>query len=122
MDQLVAINRTRIFSLDDAQRVLPVILRISESAQKEVDFLTRCLRTLPSASVDRDQELRQQIDSVVEVWESKISKLGAIPKGLWMADFDNGEGYWCWKLPEAQISHKHGYQDGFSGRKSIDPF
>jgi hypothetical protein len=37
-----------------------------------------------------------------------------------MADFDNGEGFYCWKYPEIKINHWHGYQDGFSGRILVE--
>ena len=40
-------------------------------------------------------------------------------KGLWLVDFDNGEGYYCWSYPEPAITHYHGYDDGFAGRISI---
>jgi serine/threonine protein kinase len=38
---------------------------------------------------------------------------------LWLVDFDNGQGYYCWSYPEATISHYHAYDDGFAGRMSI---
>jgi len=38
---------------------------------------------------------------------------------LWLVDFDNGEGYYCWSYPEPAITHYHGYDDGFAGRISI---
>jgi hypothetical protein len=34
-------------------------------------------------------------------------------------DFDNGDGYYCWSYPESAITHYHGYDEGFSGRMSI---
>ena len=44
---------------------------------------------------------------------------GLEAKGLWLVDFDNGEGYYCWSYPESSITHYHGYDDGFAGRISI---
>ena len=40
-------------------------------------------------------------------------------KGMWLADFDAGNGYYCWKFPENEIRFWHGYKDGFSGRVEI---
>ena len=34
-------------------------------------------------------------------------------------DFDSGEGYYCWRYPEAAVQHYHGYEDGFAGRMKI---
>ncbi len=45
--------------------------------------------------------------------------LGLEAKGLWLVDFDNGDGYYCWSYPEPAITHYHGYGDGFGGRISI---
>ena len=36
-----------------------------------------------------------------------------------VVDFDNGEGYYCWRYPEETIGHYHGYDDGFAGRMKI---
>ena len=45
--------------------------------------------------------------------------MGLEVKGLWLVDFDNGEGYYCWKYPESVVCHYHGYEDGFAGRMKI---
>jgi hypothetical protein len=46
-------------------------------------------------------------------------QLGCLPKGIWLVDFDNGEGYYCWRYGDDQIEYFHGYSDGFSGRIAI---
>ena len=48
-----------------------------------------------------------------------MEALGIVVKGLWLVDFDNGEGYYCWKYPEPAIRHYHGYDEGFAGRMKI---
>jgi hypothetical protein len=63
--------------------------------------------------------LEREVSSLILEWQSKIRRLGAEPQGLWIADFDSGTGYFCWKFPERTISHWHGYQDGFIRRQSI---
>ena len=69
---------------------------------------------------DRAVEMQAQIDQMVTRWHSKLERLGVRPKGVWLADFDNGTGYFCWKFPETKIMYYHGYQDGFSGRRKVD--
>ncbi|MBI3607499.1 MAG: DUF2203 family protein [Nitrospirae bacterium] len=46
-------------------------------------------------------------------------QLGCEVKGLWLVDFDNGEGYYCWKYPEDELEYFHEYTSGFSGRTKI---
>jgi hypothetical protein len=55
----------------------------------------------------------------VDNWAEAVRAMGLEAKGLWLVDFDNGEGYYCWKYPEQVISHYHGYEDGFAGRIPI---
>jgi len=49
-------------------------------------------------------------------WADGVMSLGIDVKGLWLVDFDNGSGYYCWQYPEASLQYFHGYEDGFSGR------
>ena len=42
-----------------------------------------------------------------------MEALGAEVKGVWLVDFDNGSGYYCWRWPETAIDHFHGYEEGF---------
>ncbi len=50
---------------------------------------------------------------------NEVQSLGLEAKGLWLVDFDNGEGYYCWCYPEETVAHYHGYEDGFRGRTRI---
>ena len=63
------------------------------------------------------QGLNDKLQSIVE--------LGALPKGVEPAlvDFpavvEGREGYLCWRLGEKRITHWHGIDEGFSGRKPL---
>ncbi len=118
---IIPLNHKRIFTLDAAQEILPIIYRITENAQKEVRTLSNRMEAMKRTSGMRASELEEEINRVIERWQQKVTKLGAKPKGLWLADFDFGQGYYCWKFPEVKISFSHGYNDGFSGRLAIHP-
>jgi hypothetical protein len=45
--------------------------------------------------------------------------MGCEVKGLWLVDFDNGEGYYCWQYPESNLEYFHGYTEGFAGRSKL---
>jgi hypothetical protein len=117
--EVVSLNRKKVFNLNDAQQLLPIIYRITDSAQKEVKLLANRVEAIKRTNVVRASEIESEINVIVEKWQDKVEKLGAKPKGLWLADFDKGDGYYCWKFPETQIAFWHGYNDGFSGRMSV---
>ena len=55
----------------------------------------------------------------VQRWAHQMEALGAEVKGVWLVDFDNGTGYYCWKWPEEELAWFHTYEDGFGGRVRI---
>lgn len=114
--EIVKHDQVRFFKLHQAQELLPLVYRVTEDSAREVRYLMACIDALPDKKSNRALEIQDQINSIIEKWQNKLERLGAKPKGLWLADFDNGDGYFCWKFPETAILHKHGYQDGFTGR------
>ncbi|MFZ3230171.1 MAG: DUF2203 family protein [Pseudobdellovibrio sp.] len=116
MIEITKHNEVRFFSLNQAQELLPLIYRLTDDSAREVKYLMLCIEALPDKKSTRAFEFQDQINRIIEKWQNKLERLGAKPKGLWLADFDNGSGYFCWKFPETVILHKHGYQDGFTGR------
>jgi hypothetical protein len=52
-------------------------------------------------------------------WTRSLQALGVEVKGLWLADFDNGAGYYCWRYPETGLEYYHSYEEGFRGRIRI---
>ena len=117
--EVVSLNRKQIFNLNEAQNLLPIIYRITDVAQKEVKLLANRVEAIKKTNIVRASEIETEINFIIEKWQDKVEKLGAKPKGLWLADFDKGDGYYCWKFPETQIAFWHGYNDGFSGRLSV---
>ena len=113
---IIAIHDKRLFTRETAQELLPLIYHITQSAQKEVRVLASRMESLKGMSGLRAKEIEDEINTLIDRWQQKLIKLGARPKGLWLADFDDGKGYFCWKYPETEITFWHGYNDGFSGR------
>lgn len=109
---------TRTFSLEDAARLLPEVKLVTAEAVREAESLADALRA-HGESDPRHQALSEELNAVVRRWASDIEALQLEPKGLWLVDFDNGEGYYCWQYPEDAITHFHGYDDGFAGRMKI---
>lgn len=116
---IIPLDQKRKFTLDEAQEILPIVYSVTDKAQKEVKHLMNKMEAIKNVSGQRAAEIEGEINGIVERWQHKMQRLGASPKGLWLADFDNGKGYYCWKFPETQIGFWHGYNDGFSGRVPV---
>lgn len=108
----------RQFSLEEASRLLPSVKLVTAEAVREAEELSRELRIHGEAH-PKHEVLSEQLDSVVSRWAHRLKELQVEAKGLWLVDFDNGDGYYCWQYPEEAITHYHGYDEGFSGRMKI---
>ena len=108
---------TRTFTLEEAQSRMPDVRRLTEP----VYFLAASLaQELTEAEEAGDaahaEDLKGRLQSLVESWSEGVQDLGADVKGLWLVDFDSGDGYWCWAWPETELSHWHSYEGGFRSR------
>jgi hypothetical protein len=114
----------RIFSLTDARNLLPRVKALTANAVQDAEELAAELEALGADSENQppDEErerLNAELNQVVARWAGRIQELGLEAKGLWLVDFDNGHGYYCWKHPEEALLHFHGYDEGFAGRMKI---
>ncbi len=107
-----------IFTLDQAQALLPTVKHLTAEAVRRTEELGERLRET-AADDPRRARLAEALEEVVTDWSARIRELGAEVKGLWLVDFDNGDGYYCWRHPEERVAHYHGYDDGFAGRMKI---
>lgn len=107
-----------IFTLEEARALLPRIKEVTQRYYDIVEELRESLRDpQDSAAV---QQLEQHINTALQRWVAEIRDFGVEVKGLWLADFDSGDGYYyCWKLGEDDIEHFHRYETGFAGRRPI---
>lgn len=108
----------RTFTLETAQALLPEVKALTVEARTRVEALSARAQMLPEPHPDRAR-LGTEIEETIRGWAQRLEEMGLQAKGLWLVDFDNGEGYYCWCYPETTISHFHGYEDGFAGRMKI---
>jgi hypothetical protein len=118
-DHIIEINRKSVFSLEEAQELLAVVYRITKTYSEKVEGLIERLDSLPVGNDTLSSSLEIQVNGLIQEWQNKVQKLGALPKGLWIADFDSGDGYYCWKYPERKIEYWHKYTDGYSKRVRV---
>lgn len=111
-------NAPRCFTLSEAQETLATVKPITANAHNELEAIKSRLHTL-LPSDPRIVTVEQEYEAIVRKWISKMNRLGLTVRGLWLLDFDTGDGYFCWKYPELTISHFHPYNGGFVERRPI---
>jgi hypothetical protein len=99
------VAKKTIFTYDEAVALLPEVRELTEEAYLKVE-------ALGAGSDDRVQR-------IVVGWAEAMIAKGLEVKGLWLVDFDNGSGYYCWRYPETGLLFYHSYEDGFGGRVRI---
>ncbi len=107
-----------IFSLQQARELLPHVKHLTAEAVRRAETLASQIKGLGDEDPVHAQ-LSGALNDVVTGWADELRALGLEVKGLWLVDFDNGEGYYCWCYPEETIGHFHGYDEGFAGRVGI---
>jgi len=98
---------TRIFTYEQAAALLPEVQRLTTVAVEKLDQVSA---DAPPA----------EYQTIVSEWADAVMSLGIEVKGLWLIDFDNGSGYYCWQYPETSLQYFHGYEDGFQGRVKLN--
>jgi hypothetical protein len=131
----------RIFTLDEAQSLLPILeslLRSAISAKKLIDevedeqhALAQRIFLNGGTSVDVVPVARRKAERAKAEQRAKDALAEIDSIGVQVKDLDIGlldfpcqvEGtiiLLCWKLGEKSITHWHGTEEGFAGRKPIN--
>lgn len=135
------IMSTRTFTLDEAQKLLPVLeslLRTAMDGKKTVESIDGEFQALAhrvflhggmsldivrlaSRRAEREKILQRVKDAMDEI-EATGVQLKDVDIGLldFPCDVDGKTVLLCWKLGEKAITHWHGMSEGFAGRKPVD--
>jgi len=132
----------KIFSLRDAERLRvelePVLIGAIEARRQlnEIDDqlgkLADRVQLSGGLMIEHDKAAKQRLEhnrlvGAIQTAIDKIHATGCVVKDLEIGLLDfpariNGEAvYLCWKLGEDRIRFYHGQDEGFAGRKPIDP-
>ena len=108
----------RIFTLREAMDLLPRVREITREAVACTEEIAAQLQNTSDSRARRP--LEEEYNAAVQDWAENILELGVEVKGLWLVDFDSGDGiYYCWSHPEPTIEFFHDYGAGFAGRRPL---
>ena len=131
----------RTFTLDEAQSLLPVLesllraaisgKKLMEEVEAEMQALNHCIFLNGGTHVDVVAVARRKAERTKAEQRAKDALAEIDSIGVQVKDLDIGlldfpcevEGrvvLLCWKMGEESITHWHGTDEGFAGRKRID--
>lgn len=119
----------RTFTIDEAQRTLPLVERIvtdivSVAADLKRQEAPRAARKIRSAAAD---ETVERLHARLRKYAQELDELGVELKDpfLGLVDYTWRRGsetaYLCWKHGEEGIGFWHDLEAGYGGRQPIDP-
>ena len=110
------LTRTGPLTVDEANELVGVLNRVTQKYSTKVNSLIARLERIGADDRAQTAEIEAEISKHIEEWNAQVRKLHGVPKGLWLVDLDAGDGYFCWKYPEAQINFWHDYKSGYASR------
>ena len=138
----MADEEPKIFSLRDAERlraeIEPILIDAIEARRKlneideELGKLAERAQQSGGLMIAHEKAARQRLEhnrlaGAIQTALEKIHATGCVVKDLEVGLLDfpariNGEAvYLCWRLGEDRIRFYHSQDEGFAGRKPIDP-
>ena len=129
----------KIFTVDEANRMLPLVARIADDIVSSYAEVNRALtayeeeKARSSHNPCREAELRRRdadVGDVLERFQGLIQEIEAL--GGTVKDYEQGfidfygdvSGeivYLCWSRGETSISHWHRLEEGFAKRRELPP-
>jgi hypothetical protein len=128
----------RIFTVEEANRTLPLVSRIVADLVREHQQWEDKVREFELATVGSTPERPDTIAELLQIeaqrlardiegYIAELNNLGVICKGMdtGLVDFrgqlDGRDVYYCWKLGEPSVMYWHEIDAGFVGRQKLHP-
>jgi len=116
----------RRFSLDQANRSLPLVSRIVRDIVNTHERVAQLQARIDEMPAKETALIQQQLDEAMENLQDYVDELGVI--GVELKDYETGlidfpgrhqgrDIYLCWRLGEDKVDHWHELQAGFAGRQ-----
>jgi len=100
--QIFPLNKSKIFSHDEALELLPLLQHISSKTKRELNVLNSQMTFVKSES-EKAKVLQAKIDDELNLWSEKVKRLGTIPVSLCKVKIPSESGYFLWEYPENKL-------------------
>ena len=111
------------FTIEQANKVLPNVIRVTESAVAEIQEIKHHLTLYGyDESVAEYEHWQKEIFKVLDYWEEEIQSLGLFPEAYFAVDFRSTVPtvVLCWTYGETGIAHVHRMDETFQQRRPIE--
>jgi hypothetical protein len=115
----------RIYSVEEANRVLPKLIAVTEATLKE-RARSQTYWTLAASHLDEYNARIGQAEEeemIEAAWAQQVAlDFGVLPKGFLTVDFatDDPEVFLCWTYGEPRVSYQHMAWESFSHRRPLE--
>lgn len=131
-----AIEPARLFTIEQANRMLPLVRRIVEDIVQDYARWREQVGVLevvaagrrgdsPPDEAEKVERDTQRLAGDIERYVGELRELGVDFKGFdeglvdFPAEMDGRRVYLCWKLGEESVEHWHDVDAGFAGRRKL---
>lgn len=131
-----AIEPARLFTIEQANRMLPLVRRIVEDIVQDyarwreqvgvIEVVAAGRRgDSPPDEAEKVEQDAQRLAADIERYVTELRELGVDFKGFdqglvdFPAELEGRRVYLCWKLGEDAVEHWHDVDAGFAGRRKL---
>jgi hypothetical protein len=131
-----AIEPARLFTIEQANRMLPLVRRIVEDIVQDYARWREQVGVLevvaagrrgdsPPDEAEKVEQDAQRLAADIERYVGELRELGVDFKGFdeglvdFPAELEGRRVYLCWKLGEESVEHWHDVDAGYAGRRKL---
>ncbi len=111
----------KLFNLAEARELLPLINAVTKSHREMLQPVQERLNRLLSND-PRRASIEREFEQIVSRWKAKIEQLGPSVFGLWVVEFDVGEGCLSWRYPETSLNFFRSNGASYADRQRLSKY
>jgi response regulator RpfG family c-di-GMP phosphodiesterase len=100
--QLFTTNNSRPLSIQEAEQLLPIFLKITNQTRQSINVLNSQVDHYKGKPV-KSAELQTQLNLMLQKWCDKMKRLGGHPQAMFKVKILTTEGIRFWCYPEMKL-------------------